>query len=226
MDQPDLDTARHAAALRGLARINRVSGSDRILWPPLAALARTLGGRPLRVLDVATGAGDVPIRLARRARRAGVALELAACDRSSTALDHARQSADRHSVSIRLFPIDALADSLPDGFDAVICSLFLHHLTAADAVSLLRRMADAAGRLVLVNDLRRSAGGLLLAHLACRLLTRSPVVHTDGPRSVAAAFTPAELAGLAADAGLAGAAVARRWPCRMLLSWHRPTPPR
>jgi hypothetical protein len=87
----------------------------------------------------------------------------------------------------------------------------------------LRRMADAAGRLVLVNDLCRGATGLALAHLACRLLTRSPVVHTDGPRSVAAAFTPTELAGLAAEAGLTGATVTRHWPCRMLLSWRRPS---
>src|SRR2546423_3850622 len=112
MDQPDLDVARHVAALRGLARINWVSGSDRILWPPLAALAQTLGGRPLRVLDVATGAGDVPIRLARRARRAGVTLDLAACDRSPTALDHARRAADAQGVPIRFFEIDALADPL------------------------------------------------------------------------------------------------------------------
>lgn len=226
MDQPGLDVARHVAALHGLARINRVSGSDRILWPPLLALARTLSGRPLRVLDVATGAGDVLIQLARRAHRAGVGLDVAGCDRSPTALEHARASAEAHGIPTRFFPIDALADPLPDGFDAVVCSLFLHHLTATEAVVLLRRMADAARHLVLVNDLRRSLGGLVLAHLACRLLTRSPVVHTDGPRSVTAAFTPEELAGLAADAGLAGATVVRRWPCRMLLTWHRPSPPR
>ena len=51
-------------------------------------------------------------------------------------------------------------------------------------------MADAAGRIVLVNDLVRSLPGfLLLAYPAPRLLTTSAVVHYDGPQSVRAAFT-------------------------------------
>ena len=72
------------------------------------------------------------------------------------------------------------------------------------------------------NDLARGWTGLTLAHVGLRLLTRSPVVHFDGPRSVEGAFTPAEALALAAKAGLKGATVARRWPCRFLLTWERP----
>src|SRR5262249_61298949 len=79
---------------------------------------------------------------------------------------------------------DVLREPLPAGYDAVVCSLFLHHLSAEQAVGLLRRMAAAAGRLVLVNDLARGRAGYLLAYLGTRLLTRSPGVHFDGPRSV------------------------------------------
>src|SRR5437879_5864891 len=85
MDRPDLEERRHAQALRGLARINRWSGSARILWRPLQAVARQWGSAPLRLLDVATGGGDVPLRLWRKARRAGMALEVEGCDRSPTA---------------------------------------------------------------------------------------------------------------------------------------------
>ena len=67
MDRPDLDRRLHVEALRGLERINLVSGSARILWPALERLARQAGPEGVRVLDVATGAGDVPIRLWRRA---------------------------------------------------------------------------------------------------------------------------------------------------------------
>jgi hypothetical protein len=44
----------------------------------------------------------------------------------------------------------------------------------------------------------------------------------DGPLSVRAAFTPSELRGLAQEAGLTGAKVSRRFPCRLLLEWKRP----
>ena len=54
MDDPALDGGRHEAALRGLSRLNYLSGSARTLGSPLAALARELGRRQLRVLDVAT----------------------------------------------------------------------------------------------------------------------------------------------------------------------------
>src|SRR5262245_21368332 len=147
MDRPDLDEGRHRHALRGLERINRWSGSARILWPSLAALARETPGRPCRVLDVATGAGDVPRALGRRARRAGLAFALEGCDVSEVALAHARQRGAGAGADVTFFRADVLRDPLPQGYDAVISSLFLHHLTEEQATTLLRRMA-AAGRLV------------------------------------------------------------------------------
>jgi SAM-dependent methyltransferase len=223
MDRPDLPAAVHEHALDGLARLNRFSGSDRNLWRPIHRLASEGPERPLRILDVACGAGDVLVGLARRARRAGIALDLHGIDFSPTAIDHARRRASAAGESIHLTVADALAGPLPDGFDIVTCSLFLHHLGDDHAVDLLRRMAAATHRLVLVNDLRRTAPGWLLAATACRLLTRSPVVHVDGPLSVARAFTAPEALALAGRAGLHGATVERRWPFRFLLTWDRTT---
>jgi 2-polyprenyl-3-methyl-5-hydroxy-6-metoxy-1,4-benzoquinol methylase len=222
MDQPDLSPERHRRALHGLARINFWSGSARILWPGLRDLARQLAPRPPRVLDLATGGGDVSLRLWKRARRAGVPLTLEGCDISPVAIDHARAAAAAAGADVRFFRHDALTGPPLSGYDAVTCSLFLHHLDDDEACALLRRMAETAGRLVLVNDLTRSLAGLVLAHVGTRLLTLSDVVHTDGPRSVEAAFTPKEALALAERAGLRGATVARRWPCRWLLTWSRP----
>jgi 2-polyprenyl-3-methyl-5-hydroxy-6-metoxy-1,4-benzoquinol methylase len=219
MDDPGLEEQWHNDALRGLARINLVSGSTRILWGPIVALAREMPSRPLRVLDIATGGGDVPIRLALRARRAGLPIQVEGCDRSPVAIHHAQISASRHDVAVRFFELDALSGAIPPGQDIVCCSLFLHHLAEDQAVCLLRHMAEATRRLVLVNDLARSRTGLLLAYAGTRLLSRSKVVHVDGPRSVRAAFTPEEALALAQQAGLSGATVERRWPCRYLLKW-------
>jgi 2-polyprenyl-3-methyl-5-hydroxy-6-metoxy-1,4-benzoquinol methylase len=221
MDQPGLSLARHAGALRGLARINFFSGSAGILWPPLRDLARAVAPRPLRVLDVATGGGDVPARLWRRARREGIDLQIEGCDVSPVAVEHARAGAARRGAEVRFFVHDALQGASPAGYDAAVSSLFLHHLSEEEAVAFLGRLAESAGRLVLVNDLARSLAGLALAHVGARLLSASPVVHTDGPRSVESAFTPAEALALAERAGLRGAAVRRRWPCRYLLTWRR-----
>lgn len=221
MDQPDLAADHHQRALAGLARINWISLSDGILWRPLRRLAAEHNGRPLRVLDIATGGGDVPIRLSERARRAGLAMEFAGADISPVALGYARNQARARGASVDFFQTDVLRDPLPTGYDALISSLFLHHLSTGDAAWLLGHMAKAARRVVLINDLIRSPVGYLLARSVPRVLTSSPVVHVDSVRSVAAAFTMPEALALAQQAGLHGATIGWRWPFRYLLSWRR-----
>lgn len=216
MDDPAIDPVEHRRALVGLARLNRVSDSSGVLWPAVAKLARELG-RPLRLLDVATGSGDVPRKLLTRAGRAGVTLEVSGCDLSPTAIAEAQ----REPSAARFFVHDALHDRLPGGFDVVTCSLFLHHLAEDEAVALLANMEGAARHAVLVNDLSRSRFNYCAVWAACRLLSRSPVVRFDGPASVRSAFTPAEALALAERAGLSGATVRRRFPCRFLLLWAR-----
>jgi SAM-dependent methyltransferase len=216
MDQPDLEPGRHVGALRSLARINAISGIDRALWPPLARLAREVAPRPLRVLDVASGGGDISLRLWRRFRRRGLDLNLEGCDISPVAVEHARAAAERAGADVRFHVHDALAPPPANDYDAVTCSLFMHHLEEDQAVTLLRNMA-AAGRLLLLDDLRRGPVGWLLAWVGTRLLTRSDVVHTDGPLSVEGAFTVAEARELARRAGWAGVEVRRHWPCRYLM---------
>jgi 2-polyprenyl-3-methyl-5-hydroxy-6-metoxy-1,4-benzoquinol methylase len=226
MDQPGLDERRHHQALDGLARINWISASSLILWPPIRALCRARrqrgDPRPVRVLDVASGAGDVPIRTWRRARRKGFPLEVAGCDFNPVAVEHARRRAAERRAEVTFFPLDVLTQPLPTGYDVITCSLFLHHLDEDQAVVLLRKMREAAGALALVNDLIRSPAGWWLAYLGSRVLTRSPVVHTDGVLSVEAAFTMPEALELAHRAGWDGTRIHWRWPFRFLLHWGRP----
>lgn len=222
MDQPGLDASLHRQALRGLERINRWSGSARILWRPIRALAVAQAPQPLRVLDLATGGGDVPVRLALLARRAKLPIDFAGCDVSATAVDVARQRARRAGVAVSFFIRDLFAGELPDGYDVLTCSLFLHHLDENEAVELLWRMGRAASQIVLVNDLVRDLPGYTMAYVGTRVLSRSHIVHVDGPLSVRGAFTPGEALALAERAGLLGATIARRWPCRFLLTWRRP----
>ena len=221
MDQPGLDVAEHDLALRGLARVNWFSRSAAIFWPVLRKLAQQQSGTPLRVLDVACGGGDVTVALAKCARVERLAVQVSGCDFSETALAIARRRAAEARETIEFFSHDVLKDPLPARFDAVICSLFLHHLDEADAIRVLQSMSHA-GRAVLVNDLARSRAGYLLAVVGTRLLSRSRIVHVDGPLSVAGAFTPEEALQLCEHAGLSGATLSRHWPQRFLLTWRQP----
>lgn len=224
MDTPGLDSSRHIHALRALARVNRISGVGGRVWREVRHLWRERRhagpGRPLRLLDVACGGGDVMVDVARRARSAGLSLEVHGCDVSLVALEHARRQAERLGLAAEFWVRDVLADGLPGEYDLVCSSLFHHHLSREDAVDLLRRMAEA-GCSVLVQDLLRGRLGYVLAWSGLRLLSRSDVAHVDGPRSVRAAFTLQEARTMAEEAGLRGATVQRAWPERFILKWRR-----
>ena len=226
MDQPGLDETAHRGALTGLGRINQWSGTGRSLWSALKEIAKTPTGSsrpPLRVLELASGGGDVSCRLAASAQRSGLPLVVHGWDISATAVTHAQAAADCGKLrNVRFFQRDALEESLPSDYDVIFCTLFLHHLDEPAVLALLQRMAAAARRAVIVDDLRRTWLGYGLAWLGCRVLSGSRIVHHDGPLSVRAAFTIREIQYLARQAGLGGAVIRCHWPQRFRLTWRKP----
>jgi 2-polyprenyl-3-methyl-5-hydroxy-6-metoxy-1,4-benzoquinol methylase len=149
-------------------------------------------------------------------------------DISRTAVDYANhawaasqaQSAtsERPSVNVHFEQADVFYPKELK-FDIVYCCLFLHHFAELQAVEVLQAMKGVATFSVLVDDLKRSRLGYALAQIGCQLLSRSPVVHFDGPQSVRAAFTTTEVRQLATQAGLEPCRIRSHWPERYLLRW-------
>jgi len=222
MDQPGLDVQLHGQALRALARINVLSRTASILWPPIRDFGRRQANRPISILDLASGGGDVTIGLWHRLRRAGIEARIVGRDKSPTAIEIAQRRAGEFGADVEFVLGDALAPNASESFDVVISSLFMHHLNRADALLLMERMKQTARHMVVLNDLVRSRLGYALAVAVTQLVTRSPVARIDGPRSVQGAFSLPEVSRLAVEAGLADATIRRCWPCRFLLSWNRP----
>jgi SAM-dependent methyltransferase len=251
MDDPSLPAADHFCALDALSRINALSLTAAQIAAAVGRLLdsagrRTDDPRPVEIVDVACGGGDVTAAVGRRiARRAGGfgrgPVHVTGLDVSPRALDHARRHArvaaspavtdtvspavtdtvppavtDTVSFAVR----DVVADGCP-ACDIAICSLFLHHLDDDAAVRVLTAMAAAARVGLIVSDLVRSRTGLVLARLGTLVLSGSRVARVDGPLSVRAARTPAEYRRLLDHAGLRSATVRRIWPERVLIAWAR-----
>ena len=221
MDQPDLEPVLHRRALRALGRLNYFSRTSSAIWNVLRQFQPASPGQPLRVLDVACGGGDVAIRLALRARLENRKVQITGIDTSDTAIEYGRERAALRGVDVTFETSDIFEQTLPEDHDVVISTLFLHHLNPTDGVTLFRRMEAGAKQGVIIDDLRPTRFGYFLAWIACQLLSRSPIVHNDGPMSVRAAYTPAEAIELANRAGLHGARTITHWPQRYLLSWRR-----
>lgn len=208
LDRLDNSAAEIEGSLRDLELLNRCFGGLRTILLHLSRLIEQRPGAPFTVLDIATGAADVPRAICRRARRRGLAVEIEAVDRSDRAVAIATAWSTRYP-EIRLRQAEVPPLSYPDrSFDYVIASLFLHHLTEAQAISLLREMHRVARYGLIVNDLRRSRPARFLTTLATHVLSRNRLTRHDGPVSILRGFRPEELQRMAALAGLHEVSVA------------------
>ncbi|MDP9373698.1 MAG: methyltransferase domain-containing protein, partial [Chloroflexota bacterium] len=121
---------------------------------------------------------------------------------------------------VALLCFDALRAPFADrSVDVVTCSLALHHFPPDAARTVLRELGRVTRRALIVSDLERCWPGYLGARLLAAIL-RNPMTHHDAPVSVLRAYTAPELRRLAAEAGLTGARVVRRFPFRLVLVWH------
>lgn len=215
LDAPSHDMAELEQSLGHVASVNRWLGG-------VAAITRYV--KPLcarqsevRLLDVATGSADIPLRIAQWARRRHHRVRIVASDIHPQMLELARRRC-RDYPEITVEPANAL--ELPyetESFDASLLSLALHHFEGGQQTRVLREMARVSKRLVLVNDLERTR----LNYVGARLLALTywhgnRLTRHDGPLSVLRSFTRAELQAIGRNAGL-GDRVERHFFQRIVL---------
>ena len=208
MDRPGQEITLLRADLTVLEQINRWLGGHRI---PLRYLKLFQLNR-LTLLDLGTGAADVPRMIARR-----FAVTITAVDSNPAILQIARERSIGFD-SIHFEQHNLLALPYPAAsFDVVLCSLTLHHFTESDAVAILRRILDIARVGYIINDLRRNRVAIWLSKLMAATIITNPIARFDAPASCERAFTPRELRAMADQAGMTNFRVRRHPVFRMSL---------
>lgn len=198
MDRPQLVTPELEACMRNLVSLNRYFGSYRLIRKFLAQWL--VSDRSYRVLDLCTGAGDIPRLMVDWARKAGIVLRVDAVDASDSTLELARRGAEAYP-EIQFVKGDALKWQTKEMYDLVTCSLALHHFSDEDAVALLRRCRALSNRFVLVSDLERTGWGAAGIRLLTTFFYRLPMTRTDANMSIHRAFSFPEMHALAEAAG-------------------------
>jgi 2-polyprenyl-3-methyl-5-hydroxy-6-metoxy-1,4-benzoquinol methylase len=198
MDVAETVTPALERDLANLESLNRRFGAHRLVLDQLAPLLAKR--QPLRLLDLGTGAGDIPRAIVLQARRAGCPVLITAVDRQAPTLAIARKMA-ADFPEIRFVEADMLTFSEDVLFDVVMCNLVLHHLEESDAIRLLRRCRELSRGAVLVTDLRRSRLAQAGIFAVTELFYREPMTRHDARLSAERAFSYAELGKLAVAAG-------------------------
>ncbi len=220
MDDESVDYATFRACLTDLAKANRWTLAHRPTLAFLDALERDgrwPQDRPLRLLDVGSGFGDLIRTVDRWAARRGLAVELTGIDLSPWSA-RAAAAATAPGRPISWVTGDAFDDTSP--VDVITSGLFTHHLSDPLIVRFLRSMEARARIGWFVNDLHRHplpwAGFALLS----KVMGWHRFVQHDGPISVARAFTARDWSARIAEAGLdpGQVRVAWRFPFRLCVS--------
>jgi len=204
LDGPLDDVAALRGNLRDLRRVNRYLGGSLLSRKAVDLLLAGEPG-PHSLLDVGTGAADIPLSLLDSAAARGRDLRVVGLDIRPEVLQAAR------SIDPHLERLDNLQLRAADGralpyrdrtFDIVHASMVVHHLDPRDAVAFLREARRVARRGVVVNDLIRGRLNWAGAWVLTRLATRNRLTRHDGPLSVRRAYTRTEALALLVSAGL------------------------
>jgi 2-polyprenyl-3-methyl-5-hydroxy-6-metoxy-1,4-benzoquinol methylase len=195
LDLPGFDPVLARQGYRFMAFVNRLFGGVRTVRQFVAKEAgRTPAPhRPLRVLDIGAGVCDIPIAVARWARRQGIDVRFTCLEISPHAPAIARRKIERAELTdrVQLRQEDAFAHQPDQPYDCAVGSMFFHHLKEDQILAMVGHLRGFVRRSVLVNDLGRNWPDYLGAWLLTLPLPRG--VRHDALLSVRRSFTPAEL---------------------------------
>jgi 2-polyprenyl-3-methyl-5-hydroxy-6-metoxy-1,4-benzoquinol methylase len=198
MDRPQPVSPELERDLERLRQLNRWFGSYCLVLSFIRRWMRP--GARMRIVDLATGSGDIPRLIVDHARNIGVQVEIDAVDRQGATLEIARRLSVGYP-EISYYDANILEWDRDEDYDVALCSLVLHHFSDEDAVTVLRRCRELSNKFVLVADLRR---GLLLrtgVYILTALVFREPMTRFDARVSAQRAFSFGEMRELAMRAG-------------------------
>ena len=198
MDRPQPISSELERDLQNLRHLNHYFGSHAVVLRFIRRWIRR--GNHLRIVDLATGSGDIPRLIVDLARKIGAKVQIDALDQQAATLEIAAKLSINYP-EISCIEANILEWRPAEPYEIALCSLALHHFSNEDAVRVLRRCRELSRKFVLVSDLRRGLFASIGIYLLTTLIFREPMTRYDGRLSAARAFSFTEMAELAREAG-------------------------
>jgi len=218
MDEASVDGTDVVYALQELEYVNRLLGGTRATLRALARCVKAAPGTVVDILDLGTGAGDIPVAIVQWARARAIEVRIVAVDFNPFICAWTRKRvADFPEIEVREGDVFALPFA-PGSFDYVHCAMLLHHFPQAEAAHILCIMHALCRQALIANDLHRHPVAFHAIKWLTQLLSRSPMVKHDAPVSVLRGFQRSDLEELGRLSGLDGLSIERSWPFRFVMS--------
>ena len=206
---PDLERA-----LAELRHINRFLGGCSASLKGMETVLQPAENRTVEILDIGTGAADIPAALVPWARARGINVRIVAVDfNPAVCAWAAARTSHLPEVDVQQADVFDLP-YVPGSFDCVHCAMFLHHFPQEDAARILRIMYDLSRSGIVVNDLHRHPFAFYSIQWITRCFSGSRMVRHDAPVSVLRGFRRPELEELGHLSGINHLSINRSWAFR------------
>ncbi len=212
MDTEPVGFDEFDACLVDLAKVNRWTLAYRPtkgFFDRLAYRLRRLG-RPVEIVDVGSGHGDMLREIDVWAARRGIEVRLTGVDLNPWSRASAI-AATKQDRGIEWITADAFSYQPARGIDVVVSSLFTHHLTDSFVVEFVKWMEATARLGWFVNDLHRHPVPYHFFRYFSKVAGFHRFVQHDGPVSIARAFSRSDWTRLLSSADLPEDAATVRW---------------
>lgn len=184
MDDLDMSGDILIDSLDKIATINQWLGGNKLTISGILELLKdTPKDRPISVVDLGCGNGDMLRALAKVGEKLGYKFDLLGIDANQATIDYAIELSTAFD-NIRYIKMDVLTDEFADiDYDVALCTLFLHHFEDDVAFEFVKALESKAKIGVIINDLHRHP----LAYYLFRLITlpvNNYMMKQDGMLSI------------------------------------------
>lgn len=216
IDKPDIPFSDWAVCLKELDTINTLLGGHAITLQGVKELSRSPQPQ-FTVAEIGCGGGDNLKAIYNWSRKQNLSIRFIGIDLNDACIEFAKVNCKEIPDAEFISSDYALVQFNNDMPDIIFSSLFCHHFSNQQLVSMLKWLRQNTKRGFFINDLQRHPFAFHSIKWLTRLFSRSYLVRNDAPISVMRGFSRREWQELLQQAGITRYSIQWKWAFRFLI---------
>lgn len=202
--------------LKELKTINRWFGGDNVTISGLNILISD-NDMPTTIADIGCGRGDMLKLMAQWAQAKGLKIRFTGIDANRSIIDYAKENTiDYPEIDYECLNI--LSDDFQnERYDIIASSLFLHHFTDQELVTLFKTLQNQTRLGIIINDLHRHWLAYYVIKYTTMTFSASNMIKNDAPLSVLRSFTRDDWSRILSQACIQDYSLKWKWAFRWQL---------
>ncbi len=200
LDDPDIPFGDIKKNMQELEFINRYLGGHQITIHGLKYFLKRNNQEAFHIAEIGSGGGDNLSAIKTWANKNNSNVKLTGIDWNKECIAYA-ESVNTNN-EIKFICSDFKTYKWETKPDVIFSSLFCHHFTDGELISMLQWMEQNSNKGFFINDLHRHTLAYFSIKMLTQLLSKSYLVKNDAPLSVLRGFTRKEWDRICTSAGI------------------------